>query len=260
MRYFCLIFFVFIGLYSPIELSAQNKEILSLEAFFERAHTENFTGRIIRGLSPEHFERLSFNPNCRITFLIGSDGFDMLDGKNGYEMLKMIGYPQAFIENICSQGYLFKIIAFTDTLDTKLATWENLFLLACEAYSEFASDFLTHENALTLLEFEDFESAAGYKFNDVKSAGDKDARYMTYERYSKSSRNLLETRAFFYFTLGLNKLFSGDGYTYDEEGNRRFKEYFVLNKNLSELDLYYLINLDVEIPTLLETNYETIEL
>ncbi|HEV8052121.1 MAG TPA: hypothetical protein VGP47_06485 [Parachlamydiaceae bacterium] len=235
--------------FDPTHVSASPRnESLSFEKFYAQLHSEKVTGRIIRGLSPEHFEQLSFNPNRRITFLFGYDGFEMLEGKKGYEMLKAIGYRHDFIDTILSQGYTFKIIAFPDHLDATLATWENFFPLFCRAYPEFAQDLLAHQNMLSLLAFEDFEEAAGYKFIEVIQKGDTDMRYMTYERYLNSDRSLLDTRAFLYFTLGLNELYSGDGYAYDYEGNRCMQEYFVLNEHLSALEYYYLIDLEVALP------------
>lgn len=220
---------------------------LNQESFFDRSNFQRLSGRIIRGMEPEHFERLCFDPNRRLTFLMGEDGFNVLKGKTGYEMLKAIGYTHEFIEQIVKKGNQFKIIVFSEEIEVKLATWENFFLLASEAYPEFAADLLRHSEALQLLSFEDFEAAAGFSFDQVKIIGEKDERFMTYERYLHSNRDLLATRAFLYFTLSLKELYSGDGYTYDDQGNRGLQEYLVLNKKLLELGAYSLIDIQIEI-------------
>ena len=78
---------LYLAAHTPID-SLPTIEKIEQEEFFNSSEFKNLTGRIIKGASPEDFERLSFDPNRRLTFLFGSDGFEGLKGKNGYEMLK----------------------------------------------------------------------------------------------------------------------------------------------------------------------------
>ena len=50
---------------------------------------------------------------------------------------------------------------------------------------------------------------------------------MSPEGYSLSDKSLLDTRAFLFHTLNLNELFSGDGYTRDEDGNMKWKGFAI---------------------------------
>lgn len=118
--YALLIVFSGLNVTCSTPLSANPQvEVSQREVFFHQASFQNFTGRIIRQFGEDYVKPLTFHPVRRITFLFGKDGFEKLEGKNGYEMLKVIGYSHLFIENIVRQGYSFKIIAFSDNLETK---------------------------------------------------------------------------------------------------------------------------------------------
>lgn len=211
--------------------------------------TEGKFGRILRGKEEHHFETLNLDPTRKLIFLIGEDGLVQLQGKTGYEMLMAIGYPIAYIEHLVHSGFQFKIILFDQTVPIALATWENTLALAIEAYPELADDLFRHQEALKSLEFEEYERIAGYRFRDIDKIGRSDELYMTYERYLKSNRSLLDTRAFLYFTVRLNELYSGDGYTYDDDGNRCLREYIALASILDELKHYLLVNIVVDLPS-----------
>ena len=47
--------------------------------------------------------------------------------------------------------------------------------------------------------------------------------------------SIWEIRAFLYNQLYLNELFSGDGYTHEEDGSKGLPEYFMLNQRVDEL-------------------------
>jgi len=46
----------------------------------------------------------------------------------------------------------------------------------------------------------------------------------------------------------LRELFSGDGFTYEEEGKKGLKEYIAPNCRLEELGKYYLIDMNISLP------------
>lgn len=112
--------------------------------------------------------------------------------------------------------------------------------------------------------FEEYEKASGFTYSEVQNQENatSDPRYMTYERFKKIIDDHAEKRTgddvinigmrhfreFMFFTLWLNKLFSGDGYTYDEAGVQGLQESFVLNLPIKELGNTATIRLNV--PTL----------
>lgn len=219
---------------------------ISAQKFLTTHKIEGISGRIVRG-TPNYFENLKFDSHSKLVFLMGPDGLEQLGNKSGYEMLLMIGYTPEYIEHFITQGSIVKLALFPPGLDARVATWGNLLALAGEAYPEIHDDLLRHKEALELLAFESFEAAAGYRFGEVQKIGLTDERYMTYDRYLASSRGLLETRSFLFFTLRLNELFSGDGYTYDFEGNRGVKEYVTLASKLNEFKDFLLLHIEAEL-------------
>lgn len=210
--------------------------------------TDGMFGRILRGKHEQHFETWNLDPNRKLIFLVGEDGLAELQGKTGYEMLLAIGYPIEYIEYLLNTGFRFKLVLFTNEAPIALATWDNTLALAAEVYPEIADDLFRHKEALKNVEFEEYERVAGYRFRDIDKIGHGDERYMTYERYHQSSRSLLETRSFLYFAVRLNELYGGDGYTYDDEGNRGLREYISIANVLKELKDFLLFDIEVELP------------
>ena len=62
-------------------------------------------------------------------------------------------------------------------------------------------------------------------WGDIDKSGQSDPNFMTYKRFKQSKGTLIDVRAFFYFTLHFRELFSGNGYTYNQKGERTVKEY-----------------------------------
>lgn len=236
----------------PIDASQLHSPHKNAIEFINTQELEGLHGRIIRGTHSDHFKYLNSDQNRKLAFLIGSDGLTMLKDKNGHEILVAIGYPLEYIEQIANQGNQFKLVLFSEHNGAQIATWHNLLHQAAEAYPDIADDLLRHQKSLEVLPFEHYENAAGYQFRDVEKVGKSDPRFMTYERYLNSSRSLLDTRAFLFFTLRLNELYSGDGYTYDYEGNRGLKEYIVPNQALEDFEDYLLLDIIVELPEMIE--------
>lgn len=221
----------------------------SAQEFLSTQSYKGLSGRVMRGKTAEHFEYLNADLNRKLVFIIGEEGLSVMKEMNGYEMLMSIGYTSEHIEYLVMQENNFKLLVFP-SLQCHLATWDNILQLASEIYPEIAKDLQKHKQALKTLPFEAFEEALGYKFCDIEKSGRTHPGYMTYERYYHSSRTLVDTRAFLYFTLSLRELFSGDGYTYDFEGNRGLNEYVILNRKIFELNGAMLLDIKVNIPTL----------
>ena len=81
---------------------------------------------------------------------------------------------------------------------------------------------------------------------------DKDENHplwMSYEKYKQSSKSPLDTRLFLYCHLRLLELFRGDGFTYDQKGERGIKEFILPNQKCALLgDNYKFVPVKVELP------------
>lgn len=207
-------------------------------------------GRVIRGKKPEDFLSLTDDPTRRIVMLIDPEGLSVLPGLSGYDVLLTLGYEPDYLKHKVDEGNKFKLVVFGDGGLAKLATWDNLIDMVKMQYPEESDTFEIHRETLKITSFNDIQKIAGFSFLDVEKAGNSDRRYMTYDRFRESDKSIASLRAFLYFTVHLRELYSGDGYTYDSQGNRGVMEYIVPNKPLSQLGQYGIVDVEVTIPTI----------
>ena len=205
-------------------------------------------GRIIRGKKPADFTTLTDDPNRELVMLMGPDGLTKIMGKSGYEMLVAIGYEPEYLEHKVQEGNQFKLVVFPEGGAAKLATWDNVVEVVSSVYPDVASKLRRFLPSFKSQSFSQIEQNAGFRFLDVEKAGKNDYRFMTYDRFRLSQGNLWEARAFLYFTIHLRELFSGDGYTYDSQGNKGMMEYIVPNKPITELGDHRIVDIAVAIP------------
>lgn len=176
---------------------------------------DGFTGRVLRGRAEADFVTLTDDPRRRVVFLTDGAALCALVGSDGHEILKQIGYSDAFIGRLLEQQTRFKLALLPD-LAKWIATWDNLLDLASEAYPDWR------------------------------------ARIEHVRPQLKENRPLdgetADVRAFLEDVLNVNRLFAGDGYT-RREGDplrRVHPEYVVLNRPLVEMGAYCLIDFPVE--------------
>jgi len=207
----------------------------------------NICGRIIRGKKPEDFTTLTDDPDRKIVMLVDPDGLASLLGKNGYEMLIQIGYEPDYLKHKVKEGNQFKLVVFPEGGAAQLATWDNVFAMVEQVYPDlkFPAQIKADFKALP---FAEIEKQASFKFLDVEKAGKNDSRFMTYQRFVQSAQTLADYRAFLYFTIHLREQYSGDGWTYDAQGNRGVKEYIIPNLPIADLGPSEMIDLDIQIP------------
>ncbi|MCX6744865.1 MAG: hypothetical protein NTX82_05055 [Candidatus Parcubacteria bacterium] len=205
-------------------------------------------GRIIRGQKPSDFASLTDDPERKIVMLVDPDGLAKLLGKSGYDMLIEVGYQPDYLEHKVKEGNQFKLAVFPEGGAAQLATWDNIFAMVSQVYPDitFSSPI---KNGLKSKSFAQIEKLAGFKFLDAEKAGKNDSRFMTYKRFLKSDQTLADFRAFLYFTIHLRELYSGDGWTYDDKGNRGVKEYIIPNLPIADLGPSELIDIDIQLPS-----------
>jgi|GEM_PF-28087 len=218
-------------------------------------------GRILRGKKPADFETLTDDPSRLLVMFMGPDGLQTLLGKNGYEMLVAIGYQPDYLEHKVKEGNLFKLAVFPEGRAAKLATWDNVIEMVSEVYPVIKSDLVRALPELIRRPFSYWNAVAATRgfdspvtangssvFLPVEKAGKQHENFMTYERFLASRRDEFSVRSFLYFSVHLRELFSGDGYTYDDQGKRGMMEYIGRNLKISELGEYQLVDINVVLP------------
>jgi len=220
---------------------------LFMEGKKATAPVDGLCGRILRGTKPEDFDTLTDDPNRIVIMLIGGDGLGDLLGKSGYESLIHIGYAKDYIEYKIEQGNAFKIVVFKESDSTLLATWDNVARLCDDIYPDVSGKIHACLPDLKTTAFSTIQILADFSFEEAERAGIDNPNYMSYDRFKKSEGTLIDVRAFLYHTLHFRILYSGDGYTYDEDGNRGLMEYIAPNKKLIELGEHRLIDMEIEL-------------
>lgn len=206
-------------------------------------------GRLIRGRTPADFETLSDDPKRKIVMLLDTTGLEELLGKSGYEQLLTIGYTVDHIRRkVVDEGNRFKLAVWPAGGPAVTATWDHVVDTVAAVYPAIAAKIEAQRDALKRTSWSQIETAAGYSFKDIDTAGEKDPRFMTYERLQRASGSLIEVRAFLYHAVHLRELFKGDGYTYDAANVRGVAEYLVPNMRLDALQGLTLLDIEVAIP------------
>ncbi|MFX1294784.1 MAG: hypothetical protein ACFFD2_08020 [Promethearchaeota archaeon] len=212
-----------------------------------RVKVSGLCGRILCGRKLKDFDTLTYDPNRLVIMLIGSDGLEYLLGKSGYESLIHIGYTKDYIQYKMDQGNKFKLVVFKENESILLATWDNVAKLCSNIYPDVSDKIYAVLHQLKSTPFRRIQMLVNFDFEQTKRNGLVDPNYMDYERFRESEGTLVDVRAFLYHTLHFRVMFSGDGYTYDEDGNRGLMEYIAPNKRLDELGEYRLIDMEIEI-------------
>lgn len=192
-------------------------------------------GRVVFNIPPNFPEYLS-SPNQFFPFVIGPEATAQVDlMRDSDEVLKLIGFEKDWIMMKRHQGYQFHFIKFRhhDKLQAVRASWDGLFDLVqrvspeCfERISPFLDELKTREYS-SYSDF-DIENMSALEYSKVCS----------FESFASNSIDTLTVtyaRAFFRHALKCTSLFRGDGYTYDEYGNRGVDEYVVRRMLISDL-------------------------
>jgi hypothetical protein len=213
---------------------------------------QGLAGRIIRGKTANDFEKLSDDPNRLVVMLTDSDGLAKMFGKSHYDMLITVGHAPAHIESKLKSGCSYKFVVFPED-QAVVGTWDNLFKIAGEVYPDlmaFCAKYGSELKSLTKFSngsfMREFENQTPFKWMDVDQQGHTD--FMDYQNWNKSQKSLVDLRRLFYHTFHLREFYSGDGFTYDEFGRRGVKEYFLLNKRISDIHGAEVLDLDVKLP------------
>jgi hypothetical protein len=210
--------------------------------------------RIIRGKTKEDFEYLSpLSKKRRTIFMIDTDDIKLMLNKKGYDILLNIGYPEDYIKDLIKQNIKFKLVVISKNdpnISVKIASWDNVIDLMKLKYPKIKLELEKHRTKLKTI----FKNKKVIKKMEKISKDSNHEDFMTYEKYLKSNRTLIDTRAFLYHVEGLNSLYSGDGYIYNEKGEKKFKEYIADNVKLSKLKNYKIIPLNVKQSKTLKNN------
>lgn len=204
-------------------------------------------GRIIRGTKPEDFFSLSDDKLRKVVMYFDSEGLESMIGLSGYDMLINVGYEPEYLEHKIDSQTTFKLFVFREPQYMKLADWNNVLDMLLYVYPKTRYLIERYRYDLNFMSFEDIECESSFSFFDIEKKGLKDSRFMTYERLHLNYASLYQFRAFLYFSIHLRELFNGDGLIKTIYGEKKLKEYIILNQPIIDFADYRMIELDVNL-------------
>ena len=197
-------------------------------------------------------------PNQPFPFVIGPETITLLYGKSVVEIFDFIGYERSFLKSKLDMGTRYYLVFFSgykaegnlhdqdgelSAIDepsadfaehhsTPLpATWFNLMNLIAEFSSACAAKILPF---LPILMSKPYDS---YEFSIENPPIEILCEVNSFESFanSKLPNSPSLARAFLRHTMKCTKLYAGDGYSYDELGNRGAREYLMPRVKLENL-------------------------
>jgi hypothetical protein len=225
------------------------QEFVSMLERGERAQTpvSGLLGRVLRGTDESEFLQLTPERQRKLVFVMAGDGLAKMTASTGTQRLVDIGYPADYVHRKVVEGKnQFKLVVFPETSKTVPATWDNVLVLMGELYPGCGERLARHAAELKQTPFAELQRRAGFDFDTIDRRGDMDPMFMTLERYLESPDTAANARAFLFFSGRLNALYSGDGFTYDEAGERGIREYVMANTELRSIEGHALIDLPID--------------
>ena len=192
--------------------------------------------------------------NRKIVFVSNAAASAKLLGKSSFECLLQIGYPEDWIRNdLLPPGpdhRNFEMIAFPAT-SCKPAKWKEFLEVVAAAYTEVEGDCKQYLNQLVTLAqskdrgWEYFNKLLGF---DIAAQKKGIKTYMSLQNYVESPRSIAYFRAFLAHTCYANKLFSGDGFTHTDAGEKQSEEFVMTDAAIDDIKGVAFCVMDVVAP------------
>ena len=214
------------------------------------------SGRMIHYFDKKKPDALSDKEWQRLSWTFGPDALSGFLGKNAREICVQLGFAEEWLIHQIAKGKKFKLSIFpSKEVDGKCATWDGLAYLLENHYSEVWPKISPHLPRIQETSFVDLEKEAGYDMWEANKAGRRqgaidtegesdDPNYISMQRLHVRAGTCVEVRQFLWDEIGLNKLFTGKGYTEDEQGNVGPKEYLAMNKRFVDIKGLCIVDVD----------------
>lgn len=192
-------------------------------------------GRILRGQTEADFITTSDDPDRKVVMFMDESGLEALEGLDGADLLREIGYPEDYIAALIAKGTMFRLVTIEDNGSIIRADWDGVLTMLKRDYPESVwRKVEANLPKLKAMSFAEIEAASGVKFSELRALGKENPYYMTGERLARTNGSLAEVRAFLFNELNLNELFAGDGFTRLEDGSIGVAEFFDRRRPISE--------------------------
>jgi hypothetical protein len=194
--------------------------------------------------------------NQPFPFIMGPETVTQMRGKSPIEIMEFIGYERSFVKEKLTQGYRFYIVFFSgfyqhaemvagiSKREPLEATWLNVLSLIKEVSPVCGEKCEMVYGIVQSTNYDQFEY-------DIERLSPEVYREVcSFEAFASTLLPITPTliRAFIRHTMKCTRLYSGDGYSYDEKGRRGAKEYLIPRVPISSLvdaSEVFLIDIDL---------------
>jgi len=194
------------------------------------------TGRVSHGQAddPAFGKLLSADEWKRLSWVFGPDALPNFLGKSARGICLTLGCGEDWLDYKLRNGKLFKLCIFpSESVSGTKATWDGVQILLEKYYPEVWPKISCHYDDISRMTTGEIERMASYDMNQANLVGrdpltgeSTSEHYMSLQRLQHiESPSLVQVRQFLWDEIGLGKLFRGDGYTYDDDGNQGNLEY-----------------------------------
>ena len=227
---------------------------------------------VVRGKTPSEFNWLAGLPpkakdgsasGPQTVFVMGDDGLSRLlilatewklnsqgrTTQTGSSLMHLIlleiGFPPLLIYDSIRDGYVYELVVFSDdgtsgggSSNVFRANWEGVHDLIKACWKPVLSNIVEqHMLMLQSTSYADLQEEYDYSMFDAAQAGPDGPYWMSAEKLTElgDGARVCDVRAFVYCVMGLNRLFTGDGFTLREDGRQGMAEYIVMNQRRSTL-------------------------
>eukprot|EP00698_Gefionella_okellyi_P014020 TRINITY_DN3875_c0_g1_i1.p1 TRINITY_DN3875_c0_g1~~TRINITY_DN3875_c0_g1_i1.p1 ORF type:complete len:253 (-),score=31.00 TRINITY_DN3875_c0_g1_i1:973-1704(-) len=206
-------------------------------------------GRIMKGPPGCDFSTLTDGPMEKdpTCFLMDSAGMSQCIGRSTYDTLVVLGFEEDYIREKVSRQYTWQLGVLPASDDIQPATWDGVAHVLRYALPDIAPHIHTHLPVMKTSTFDELQSQADHDFNEVRAVGESHPKYLLplrmRELMALREPTHVDVRAFLYYSCGIRKLFTGDGYTKTFSGERGVPEYLMPNKlraTMPELEIIHL--------------------
>ena len=191
-------------------------------------------GRILKGKVGGDFDYLSSDLSRKIVFLLDIEGLRKISNVSDFEKLRIIGYPDSYINELLKSGHGFRLVVFCGDDSIAEATWDNLALMFDRDYSK---DF-PELNRLFCANVDGFKRRYSGRLPK-----------QVFEELKQERGDAWKIRGHLARALNVNANFSGDGFSRSPKGERQVREFIGRNGKLSELDLIDVFSLYPVLPS-----------
>ena len=194
----------------------------------------------------------------RLSWIFGPDALPMFLGKDAREICVLLGFGEEWLNDKIPKGKKFKLAIFpSKAVDAQCATWEGVTYLLEKHFPEVWPKVSRHLPEIQNMGIDEIETMAGYdmcKTNLVGRRGGEwdtegesdDPNYTSLQRLLNREGTLVQVRQFLWDEVGIKGLFSGDGRTVNDKGERGPNEYLAKNRRLEDIEGCVVVDAPVE--------------